>query len=172
MFNENGQSLMEVVVALTVGILVVTALTFATLFSVRNAGFSKASVQATKLAQEGLERVRSGRDKNALITNNFKILGIDINDWNDPDLWSNQISPSCGGCQEYFKVNVDGKLQYLLPAPDIPSNAEKIGQFQRAIILSETQPPSPTQKQVTAVVRWTDTSGPHESKLTTILGRL
>lgn len=169
MRNEKGQSLMEVVVALTVGILVVTALTFATLFSVRNAGFSKASIQATKLAQEGLERVRSGRDKNADITGGFQPYGNPVTEWNDDNLWS-QISgssdciPNC-----YFNISSSGELQYI---GTTPLSAQVVGQFKRVIILSDDLTTYSTRKKVTAVVRWTDASGPHESKLTTILGKL
>jgi DNA-binding NarL/FixJ family response regulator len=42
-----------------VAIIVVGALTFATIASLRNAQFSQNQAQATKLAQEGLEKVKS-----------------------------------------------------------------------------------------------------------------
>ena len=171
MRSEKGQSLMEVVVALTVGILVVTALTFATLFSFINASFSKASVQATKLAQEGLERVRSSRDKNAKINPPLTINGDTIDSWNNPDLWSNQIGPNCApNC--YFNVDADGTLKHLTAAASIPSGAEQVGQFRRVITLSDDLTSYSTQKKVTAIVTWTDAAGSHESKLTTILGKL
>ena len=38
---EAGQTIVEVIVAVTVGVLVVSALTFTTLFSLRNAKFSQ-----------------------------------------------------------------------------------------------------------------------------------
>lgn len=63
MFNEKGQSLLELVVSIAIAILVLGALTFAIITSLRNASFASNQAQATKLAQEGLENVRSTRDR-------------------------------------------------------------------------------------------------------------
>ncbi|MFH1535585.1 MAG: hypothetical protein ABIC96_00735 [Patescibacteria group bacterium] len=169
--DQKGQSLLEVIVAASVGILVVGALTFATIFSLRNASFAKTSAQATKLAQEGIERVRTGRDRNAPISGVFQIDGNDIVSWDDPNLWSSQIRPNCTpNC--YFNIDSSGKLQYLTAASAIPSIAETVGQFKRVIILSDDPSSYSTQKQVTSIVTWTDFAGPHESKLMTILRKL
>lgn len=175
MRHEKGQSLIEVIVAATVGILVVTALTFATIFSLRNAGFSKASAQATKLAQEGIERVRTGRNRNAAITN-FRIGENLITSWNGDAngsgaLWDAQINGSCiPNC--YFKImDQSGVLNYVGAAATIPPGAEPVPpQFKRAVILSDDANYQ-NQKKVTVIVTWTDSSGAHESKLTTILGK-
>ncbi len=168
--TEAGQSLIEVLVAITVGILVVSALTFATIFSLRNAGAAKASAQATKLAQEGIERVRTGRDRNIAITGNFQLGSQSITSWDDPDLWANRISSNCTpNC--YFNVNSSGQLQYLTAASSLPQTAESSGQFKRAVILSDDAGYQ-TEKRVTAIVTWTDFSGSHKSELTTILRKL
>ncbi|MDD5416009.1 MAG: hypothetical protein PHE48_03350 [Candidatus Daviesbacteria bacterium] len=170
MGSEKGQSLIEVIVAATVGILVVSALTFATIFSLRNANFAKNSAQATKLAQEGIESVRTGRDRNVPIAGNFQINGFNITSW-DPDLWSNQISPNCTpNC--YFNINSSGELQYLIGASSIPSAAETIDQFKRVVILSDDATSYTIQKTATVIVQWNDSTGSHDSKLTTILGKL
>lgn len=169
MHSENGQSLLEVIVAVSMGILIVSALTFATIFSLRNANFAKNSAQATKLAQEGIERVRTGRDRNAEISGNFQLNGVNITFW-DPDLWSNQIRPNCTpNC--YFNINSAGSLQYLTAAVSIPSAAETVNQFKRVVILSDDASWQ-TEKKVTVVVSWTDFTGSHESRLTTILRKL
>lgn len=166
MKGEAGQSLIEVMVAVTVGILVVSALTFATIFSLRNASLAKSSAQATKLAQEGLERVRTGRDRSIAITGNFQLAGQSVSSWDDPDLWANSISSSCTpNC--YFNVDSSGVLQYLT----VPPTAEITGQFKRVVILSD-EASFQTEKKVTVVVTWTDFAGSHESRLTTILRRL
>lgn len=172
---QGGQSLMEVIIAATVGILVVSALTFATIFSLRNAGFAKTSAQATKLAQEGIERVRTGRNRNAAITGNFRIGENLITSWNgdangDGALWGAQINGNCiPNC--YFNVTNQSVLNYLGPWPTMPSGAEPIPPlFKRVVILSDDANWQ-TQKKVTVIVTWTDSSGPHESKLTTILGK-
>lgn len=63
MWSEKGQTLIELIVVIAVIIVVVAALTFATIASLRNANFSQNQAQATKLAQEGLEKVRILRDR-------------------------------------------------------------------------------------------------------------
>lgn len=189
MFNEKGQSLIEVIVATTVGILVVTALTFAVIFSLRNAHFAKNSAQATKLAQEGIERVRTGRDRNSLITDL-----VNVDSWNGAQpIWDYQISGN-GRCEDtaisgsrcYFNVDSNGMLTQLLAgfaSTTFPSSAESITyanqEFKRTVILTDDLNHDGTanddyqnQKEVTVIVAWTDFAGVHESKLTTILRKL
>lgn len=198
MGDERGQSLAEVIIAATVGILVVSALTFATIYSLRNATYAKTAAQATKLAQEGIETVRSGRDRSSAITGNFQIGGNTITSWNGDSsetgaIWNYQISGNCGDSAAtpptYCYFNIDnsndnyGRLQYLTAAPSIPSGVEPIGQFKRVVILSDnsstvrlpdgtTVPSYQVQKTVTVIVRWTDFASTRESKLVTILRKL
>lgn len=181
---EKGQSLIEVIIAATIGILVVAALTFATIFSLRNASFARNSVQATKLAQEGIERVRTGRDRNSSVTVSPPTL---VRSWDGDGspgsaIWDYQITgigkcddPSLGKC--YFKVDSTGALTYIgYAAASFPvSFAEGIPTanpvFKRVVLLSDDSIYA-TRKTVTIVVQWTDLSGIHESKLTTILRKL
>jgi type II secretory pathway pseudopilin PulG len=58
----NGQTLIEVLVAMTVGVLVLTAITSSVLTSIVNSRISGLSQQATQYAQEGLEIARASRD--------------------------------------------------------------------------------------------------------------
>jgi len=198
MHRDKGQSLIEVIVACSVGILVVAALTFATIFSLRNANFAKNSAQATKLAQEGIERVRTGRDRNECINN--IVPPNTVQSWNDGNtncsgsgsIWNYQITKA-GGCDNpglpapgdggkcYFNVDSLGALtnigfDYINLTTPIPSAAEGIPVanpvFRRVVILSDDAGSYQTQKTVTVIVTWTDFSGPHESKLTTILRKL
>lgn len=184
---QKGQSLIEVIVAGLVGILVVSALTFATIFSIRNANFAKTSAQATKLAQEGMERVRTGRDRNSNITG---ITGV--NSWNGDTagsgaFWNYHISGDCdnpavsGKC--YFKVTQTGDLNNIgFSLSSFPTDsAEPISPgFKRAVYLSDdlndngifTDDDYLNQKEVTVIVTWTDSTGSHESKLTTVLRKL
>lgn len=174
MYSEKGQTLLELVVVVSVCVLVVSALVFATIASLRNAQFAKNQAQATKLAQEGIERVRVGRDRNSAVT----IPGTSILSWNGDglnagtSLWENQITDNCGSSSLptycYLNVLPDGILNYAGVSKDIPANAEVISPvFKRAVIIADD---SSSSKRVTVVVQWRDFSGSHESRLTTILG--
>lgn len=167
---SKGQTLMEVIIAATVGMLVVSALTYATIFSLRNASFAKNSTQATKLAQEGIERVKVGRDRGYAITGNFQLAGQDVTAWDDNDLWSNPVYQNCTP-KCYFNINSSGELQYRGSGSSIPANAEVVGQFKRVVILTDDSSYQ-LQKTATVIVTWSDFSGAHESRLTTILRKL
>jgi len=56
--NQSGQSLVEVLVALSLVVIIILGLVRVTITSVRNASFSKDQRTATKYAQEGLENAR------------------------------------------------------------------------------------------------------------------
>lgn len=158
--SEKAQTLLELVVVISVVVIVVSALTFATIASIRNASFAQNQLQATKLAQEGVEKVRTLRDRDtdgSMGTPYGKFSG----------LWSVQL-----GCQIeinncYFYFNLG------LLVSGTPVNFESIppGDFKRQIRI-EDYAGGTEQKKVTAIVVWTDFSGPHESRLTTILRRL
>lgn len=62
MKNEQGQSIIEVVVAIAIVALVLVALVSAVTVAIRNATFSKNKSVATKYVNEGMEAVRSIRD--------------------------------------------------------------------------------------------------------------
>lgn len=195
MSSEKGQTLLELVVVISVVVVVVGALTFAIIASIRNASFAQNQLQATKLAQEGIERVRTGRDRVQKIT----ISGTDVTSWNsdltDPgSIWNYQISGASSECETkqpnisgkcYFNVSPAGSLQNIgFSKTTFPDNAEPIPQdkpvFKRAITLSDdlnengdyTDDDYQNAKRATALVRWTDFSGSHESRLTTILRRI
>lgn len=182
MLNDKGQTLIELIIVVAVSVIIIGALVFAIIASLRNAQFSKNQSLATKLAQEGIERVRSGRDRNKCIDN----LGDTVKSWNGNNsscpggsIWNYQIYNGCGsgGTACYFKFisNTDGDLSYLTSSSTFPSGVEDIygnGQFKRAIVLNDDSDTYTTQKTVTALVQWTDFSGPHQSKLSTILRKL
>ena len=62
--HNSGQSLIEVLVALSLAVLAISALVSVTMTSVKNAQFSKNQIQAEKYAQEGMEWVRLQKEKN------------------------------------------------------------------------------------------------------------
>lgn len=177
--SKMGQSLMELVVVIAVMIIVVGALTFATIASLRNAQFSQNQAQATKLAQEGIEKVRSLRDRNS----NIQTLNIPSSSGSSgsmlfSDLFISFISHNfCntvsgdGPC--YFNF-VSGSLNQVASQ----NNNESVGSFMRRIQIFDRQTCDTVsncysqQKEITAVVSWTDFSGSHESRLTTILRKI
>lgn len=63
-FAEQGQTLVEVMIALGAAILIITSLVAGVATAVRNTRFSKNQALATKYAQEGMEEVRIYRDQN------------------------------------------------------------------------------------------------------------
>lgn len=159
--KERGQTLIELVVVISVIALVVGSLVFATIASLRNAQFSKNQAQATKLAQEGLEKVRSSRDRDGSV---YYIRSIPPPATHFNELWT--ISFNCtssNNCQFFFDST--GVLVGGNAFEDISPN------FKRQIII-EDEGVNSDSKKVTVVVQWNDSAGSHESRLTTILRKL
>lgn len=176
---NKGQSLIEVIVAVTVGVLIVGALTFAVLFSLRNAKFSQNQNQATKLAQEGIERVRAERDRSSQMINAFPTPPYSRS-WGSQDFWNYKISGDCsnGILFTFSSDNIGGGMSYLAcsnpnnyfdahPETDTGTNP-----FQRGIIVNDDAGTYASQKKATVIVIWRDATGSHESRLTTILRKL
>lgn len=61
--NQRGQTLLELVVALGIGLIIVSAVTVAVLTSLSNAQFNRDQSLAISYAQEGMENVRKVRDQ-------------------------------------------------------------------------------------------------------------
>ncbi|MEK7617290.1 MAG: hypothetical protein AAB414_04490 [Patescibacteria group bacterium] len=182
MRREGGQTLLELILVITVIIFVVGALVFATISSLRNASFAQNQAQATKLAQEGIERVRTGRDRNQCI-NNLTAGGKTPMSWNGDNpnctstdsFWSTAINGNCGDNTTtfcYFKVDDQGVLTNIGTGDGqtVPSGGDVSNPpFKRAVIISDD---STTSKTITVIVTWIDFSGNHSSKLTTVLRQI
>ncbi len=182
--SVKGQTLLELVVVIAVIVVVISALTFATISSLRNAQFSKNQAQATKLAQEGLELMRTGRDRNQCINNLPP--SANVASWNGGSaicsggsIWGYLVSSGCTqplNC--FFNINSQGVLNFntsyspVSTQPILPPNSESIPPFTRAVIITDDSTTYQIQKIVTVIVTWIDVSGPHESRLTTILRRI
>jgi type II secretory pathway pseudopilin PulG len=61
--NQSGQSLIEILTALTIVLLVIVALIKATSVSIKSGDYSKSQALATSYAQEAIEWVRAERDE-------------------------------------------------------------------------------------------------------------
>ncbi len=155
-------------VAVTVGItaLVISAVAITTIIGLKNTEFSQNQIRSTKLAQEGLETIRSMRVSN----NNIPICETSVDyGWSNSDLssvWGHQFS------NNDFYLWLNPQTQCNLKATqlsDSPNNAEKIlqGKFKRTVKISDNG--SSQIKQFAVTVTWDDSSGTHKSVLTTIL---
>lgn len=184
MYSEKGQTLLEMVVVIAVALLVVSALTFATIASLRNSQFAKNQAQATKLAQEGVEKVRSIRDRDGSVIFEYASGGNNPKTEKFSNLWAlNMSNDYCGKHACYFKLAQDlsTKMDVLTNEgvdDDVIDNIratnldyETINNFKRQVQISDFSIPK-QEKTVTVVVTWTDFAGSHESRITTILRRL
>lgn len=173
--NQYGQSLVELIVVTAVAVIVMGALTFATIASLRNAAFSKNQTQATKLAQDGLERMRGLRDRDSdIITLNIPDKSGNPGTISFANVWDYLISRDfCNRGGEnspcLFKFS-NGVLTQINSSQDAEGTDLKryIEIFDRSSCdgISEC---FKFQKEVRVVVYWLDSSGTHESRLTTIL---
>lgn len=66
-----GQTLIEVLIAMAMGLVVVSAITIAVISALNNAQFSKNQNLATQYAQEGMEVARRAKNSNNLLVGNY-----------------------------------------------------------------------------------------------------
>ena len=158
-----GQSLMEMVIALGIVLAVISTIAIITLNGMQNSQFSKNQVQATKLAQDGIDKVRTIKSRN------YTVCGIGSNLWTD--LYAHTCATS-GICNFQIRSTsaCGGSDPVSLNSIGTPESITLDGiTFQRAVNITEAG--SLTQKQVTVTVSWTDISGSHSSKLVTVLAQ-
>lgn len=186
MFSERGQTLLEVVVAVVIMGVVLGALVIAVLTGLKNATLAQNQVQATKLAQETVEKIRTVRDRDGNITFDYscfagscgggarKFSGLWIVYMSSPTV---NAAPPCENGVCYFRLRSrDPILEGVGPIPmDIPESEL----FKRQIIfedentvVSGTVRKFNVEKKITVRVLWTDSSGEHESKISTVLSKL
>jgi len=60
--SQQGQTIVEILIAVAVGALVLTAITATTTITVSNAEFAQRKTEAVKYLEEGVENVRIARD--------------------------------------------------------------------------------------------------------------
>lgn len=182
MFNR-GQTLIEVIVVITVGLLVVAALTFATLFAIRSSQVAQNQSQATKLAQEGIEKIKSDRDRGGKISSTlggYPNQYYPVTSWKDDGFWNWSLF-SCSSSRPnygrtYFKFGNGDEIIYFGCGVDpFSSNRAELvnnNKFQRAIKIMDKSSTYQVEKEVEVTVKWSDFSGAHETKQNTILRRL
>lgn len=167
MSNNRGQTMLEMVVVIAVALLVVSSITFATIASLRNAQFAKNQVQATKFAQEGIEKTRSIRDRNGEVVFRYSEGGTVAYTSKFSDLWTINMGSNCNSGPCFFKL--DSANNRLSQVDRV--GYEQLGGFKRQVQFSDIANPL-AEKQVTVEVVWTDFAGDHQSQLTTILRKV
>ncbi|MDQ3098433.1 MAG: hypothetical protein M3Q44_01685 [bacterium] len=177
--NQEGQSLVEVVIALGIAVIIVIAFTNATITSVRNSQFSKNQNLATKYAQESLELIRAVRDQN---TSGSVTDGGSLSSWGD--LWginlnvvtNTGVTGMTGYCFNLNKANLTlTKRAGTTPCADtngsgtiLDENLDNLGVFYRKINITDDGT-TLTKKQISVRVYWSDNRGQHKTDVTTFL---
>lgn len=164
--KENGQSLLEIAITLGIVIVVASALAIITINGIKNSQFSKNQALATKFAQEGLESVRTIRDRDYTVCLD-KGNPSSCENWSK--FWGISCDPSCEVNLSFNKPScspTEEEIPFCLIASEKKESIE--GKFERQIQVTEA---GPNQKQVKSKVSWTDASGTHASELVTILAK-
>lgn len=163
MSKNSGQSLIEVLIVLTVAVIIVVTILSAVLMSLKNARFAQNQSQATRYAQEAMETIKSLKERDENIW--FK-----SEEWKFSDFLEHPIGSNGDGCTSfcYFQIGEDPDL--LLEQVFAPESALPVPGFQRGISFANGD--NPGEKKLKVWVRWEDSSGVHESNLETILGKL
>lgn len=145
--NQNGFSLIEVIVAVAIIALVSVAVMSVISSSLSSLGRIKNDLIAANLAQEGLEIVRSIRDRDWHLGNAFGSSlanGVYLVDWN-----SESLAPFS---DVFLKRDSNGLYNYS-------SGQDTI--FKRKIIIENSgQNPSSIEKVAKVEVSWQDKTGP------------
>lgn len=167
--NEKGQSLIEVLVVGVVSAIMILALIVIILNSLKNAQFAQNQTQATKLAQDTIDKIRILRDNNA----NSTLIPTSGPAVCFKELWNNTPNTdySCGGSNPtinfcYYKLTSNTTMTFV----GIVNNSGVIDTlsngFTRQIKVSQ---PSPGEANVTVIINWNDSSGAHSSDLETVI---
>ena len=166
-FNSKGQTMLEIVIMLSVLLIVTSAVVIISVNSLRNSQFSKNQTQATRLAQEGIDKVRTGIKKNCPIVN----LDAQSYYWyeNAVLVWS--ISINNGSIPRNYSINLESSpCQFTEVSTgsgdNLDSNFGKL--FNRQILISDD---TATTKKVNSLVEWTDFSGKHTSNIVTVVSQ-
>lgn len=166
-----GQTIIEVLIALTTAVIIVSAITIAVITSLRNAEYSKTQNAGTRYAQEGLEFVRFMRDSNYPVFKQFltateadptKVycLGKDSTTLTENTVPNFPCTSSSVTIDNIFSRIISFEPASTDCAPLAPSPSEAI--------------PTNTGAQVTVSVAWTDAKCPsstrcHQAKVVSCL---
>lgn len=160
--KSRGQSLLEMVLIIGVLLIVISAVVVVTLNGLKNSQFSNNQIKATKLAQEGINKVRDIKNKNCPV----EITGEPLYYWSVPppsqSIWA-RVIPDSSPISFKIQANSPCLLQSIQDDSLSPTFKD---QFRRVIQISGIKT---NQKKIISIVSWSDFTGDHQSKLVTIL---
>jgi Tfp pilus assembly protein PilV len=179
--KQTGQTLIELIISIALILIIITGVTILTVQGLQNSQFSRNQVQATKLAQEGIEKMRTIRD------NNYTVCGwsTNANAVAPNGLWSAAcpntgcrylIKQSAGTCNNIASTSL--WIQYTPTTTTTESIIAGSGgtTFNRSVIVTDDVDLSGAStafvKKIDVIVSWSDSSGTHDSKVSTILSRI
>jgi Tfp pilus assembly protein PilV len=161
--NQSGQSLLEVIIALGIAVAIIISFTNATINAVRSAQYAKNQNQATKLAQETIEIVRTIRDQDRDIGSG--------DTWSE--LWTTNMSATQtngykGECYSLDKQNFS--LAKAASTSSCDANRDQVIDeiFFRKINISDDGSIL-TKKTIKVEIYWLDNKGTHSAEVSTIL---
>lgn len=156
--GQRGQSLLEVIVALVIGLIVISAFVSLGVISVRNASVSKNQANATQLATEGIEAVIAIQNTNGVVGSGR---------WQD--IFAQSFPCSSGDIvNPQVSCNGDFILNTNVPSLTTGTNFAIQPPFSRKIRITDS---SSNIKNVTSIVWWTDSQGTHKSVIARKIGK-
>jgi len=194
--KSSGQTLIEVIIAIAVGTLIITAILALATRSNRNSNLARASTQASKLAEGGLEIIKNIQDVN---NNDVVNVHSSLTDVNWIDLYSVEVEsgPVCGvscvtGEGHVYIIHEDGESDctsgtgdWCLHGNHLITDREFIDldeqRFTRVVYVRDSFPGESSCntelndfrriKQFRVVVAWADPVGEHEQEVVTCIRR-
>lgn len=150
--NKSGQSLIEVVIGLTVVTILAVGLVTTSLYTQKTSRSAKNETQATKLAQQAIEQIRIFRDRRPFSELNGACRYI-VTTNPDPALWTLAAPSSCPPGE-------------VIPFDDIETGGKKMT-YNRWLEIQDIDPLK--RKRVIVRVRWAESTGERTITNTTIL---
>lgn len=174
--NDRGALLLEVLTALGIGAILVAALTQLGVKSLRDSTISQKRSNLTRLAQQGIEAVRSIRDQNirgAFVDNSCKLV---VNPGSDPYA---DVS-TCNEWVDIWRWTYPFPRTFRLTAPSEDNywkmtdsaTPETIDSISRLVTISELSPYDDKIKKVVVKTYFTDGPNTYSSEQTTYLRKL
>lgn len=180
--DQKGQNILELVLGLGLIAVVSVAISVITVNSLQNTQFSKNQTQATKLAQEIIEKVRTVKNSNFGVCSQAQVAaGSSAVCTNWDQIWGDQFgtfetncvsNQTCtyvlgGTCLTPVGSGSSQTNPFCVKHSATPLN---LGNgFTGQVFIEDEQS---SQKRVTVQVNWTDTTGTHMSELVTVLSKI